>query len=205
MLPFNLPSLFWKRKESLLDHHAVCVSIYPPAPIIFVFLNHFYETWRVCVCVCYGTWVNLDDVLHTTSSAIVRVRVTLQLTVGQSVRHGVEPNLGLLIRDIFFLKVTVLSFLGRPLWRKVGSVICQPMCLYVYISVVARQRLSRNVTAAPDGDGWPASRPYLFTPCELSRCTHCVEGRLSPRGGHGRCEIETDLSPAGNTTRLSRL
>jgi hypothetical protein len=26
---------------------------------------------------------------------------------------------------IYFLKVTVLSYLGRPLWREVGSVICQ--------------------------------------------------------------------------------
>jgi hypothetical protein len=33
----------------------------------------------------------------------VRVRVTLQLTVSQSVCLGVEPNLGLLTRDIFFL------------------------------------------------------------------------------------------------------
>jgi hypothetical protein len=32
----------------------------------------------------------------------VRVRVTLQLTVSQSVCLGVEPNLGLLTRDIFF-------------------------------------------------------------------------------------------------------
>jgi hypothetical protein len=32
----------------------------------------------------------------------VRVRVTLQLTVSQSVSLGVEPNLGLLTRDIFF-------------------------------------------------------------------------------------------------------
>jgi hypothetical protein len=42
----------------------------------------------------------------------VRVRVTLQLTVSQSVRLGAKPNLGLLTRDIyifFFLKVTVLS------------------------------------------------------------------------------------------------
>jgi hypothetical protein len=45
----------------------------------------------------------------------VRVRVTLQLTVSQSVRLGVEPDLGLLTRDIFFFgggKVTVLSFGG---------------------------------------------------------------------------------------------
>jgi hypothetical protein len=32
----------------------------------------------------------------------VRVRVTLQLTVSQSVCLGVEPNLGLLTRDLFF-------------------------------------------------------------------------------------------------------
>jgi hypothetical protein len=36
-------------------------------------------------------------------------------TDGQSVCLGVEPNLGLLTRDIFFLKVRVLSYLGRPL------------------------------------------------------------------------------------------
>jgi hypothetical protein len=46
----------------------------------------------------------------------VRVRVTLQLTVSQSVCRGVEPNLGLLTRDLtslfLFLKVTVLSFGG---------------------------------------------------------------------------------------------
>jgi hypothetical protein len=35
----------------------------------------------------------------------VRVRVTLQLTVSQSVCLGVEPNLGLLTRDIFFFKL----------------------------------------------------------------------------------------------------
>jgi hypothetical protein len=33
-------------------------------------------------------------------SVRVRVRVTLQLTVSQSVSLGVEPNLGLLTRDI---------------------------------------------------------------------------------------------------------
>jgi hypothetical protein len=47
-------------------------------------------------------------------SVRVRVRVTLQLTVSQSVRLGVEPDLGLLNRDnfFFFWKVTVLSFGG---------------------------------------------------------------------------------------------
>jgi hypothetical protein len=36
------------------------------------------------------------------ASQRVRVRVTLQLTVSQSVSLGVEPNLGLLTRDLFF-------------------------------------------------------------------------------------------------------
>jgi hypothetical protein len=53
--------------------------------------------------------------LKRTYKVRVRVRVTLQLTVSQSVCLGVEPNLGLLARDFFFFKVTVLSFLGRPL------------------------------------------------------------------------------------------
>jgi hypothetical protein len=49
----------------------------------------------------------------------VKVKVTLLLTVSQSVRLGVEPNLGLLTRDLFsyffFFKVTVLPIWGRPL------------------------------------------------------------------------------------------
>jgi hypothetical protein len=45
----------------------------------------------------------------------VRVRVTLQLTVSQSVCLGVEPNLGLLTRDIiiFFLSYSLALF-GAP-------------------------------------------------------------------------------------------
>jgi hypothetical protein len=39
---------------------------------------------------------------YNVGSIRVRVRVTLQLTVSQSVYLGVEPNLGLLTRDIFF-------------------------------------------------------------------------------------------------------
>jgi hypothetical protein len=41
-----------------------------------------------------------------------RVRVTLQLTVSQSGSLGVEPNMGLLTKDLFFFKVSVLSFGG---------------------------------------------------------------------------------------------
>jgi hypothetical protein len=43
----------------------------------------------------------------------VRIRVSLQLTVSQSVCLGVEPNLGLLTRDIFFL-TSLSCHLGGP-------------------------------------------------------------------------------------------
>jgi hypothetical protein len=42
----------------------------------------------------------------------VKVKITLRLTVSQSGCLGVEPNLGLLTRDFFFFKVTVLSLWG---------------------------------------------------------------------------------------------
>jgi hypothetical protein len=46
----------------------------------------------------------------------VKVKVTLRLTVSQSVCLGVEPKYGTFDQIFFFfLKVTVLSFLGRPL------------------------------------------------------------------------------------------
>jgi hypothetical protein len=49
----------------------------------------------------------------------VKVKVTLRLTVSQSVCLGVEPKYGTfdqrLFIYLFFFKVTVLSFLGHPL------------------------------------------------------------------------------------------
>jgi hypothetical protein len=45
-------------------------------------------------------------------------------SVSQSVRLGVEPTVGLPL-EVWCLKLSVLSLFGRPLWREVGSVICQ--------------------------------------------------------------------------------
>jgi hypothetical protein len=76
----------------------------------------------------------------------VRVRVTLRLTVCQSVRLGVEPTLGLTTKcyfplEVWCLKFSGLSLFGRPLWREVGSAICQSksvvVCqgkIHIYIS-----------------------------------------------------------------------
>jgi hypothetical protein len=55
--------------------------------------------------------------------SVVRVRVTLRLTVSQSVCVGVEPRLGLMTRYLFFIESYSSVHMGRPLWREVGSVI----------------------------------------------------------------------------------
>jgi hypothetical protein len=59
-----------------------------------------------------------------TSVTRVRVRVTLRLTVGQSVSLGVEPHLGLMTRYLLLFDSYGLVFVGRPLWRENGSVFC---------------------------------------------------------------------------------
>jgi hypothetical protein len=45
----------------------------------------------------------------------VRVRVTLRLTVSQSVCLGVEPRLGLMTRYLFFIQSYSPVHMGRPL------------------------------------------------------------------------------------------
>jgi hypothetical protein len=53
----------------------------------------------------------------------------------QSVSLGVEPNLGLLTRDLYFFESFCLVIWGRPLWREVGSVICQSVVIIVCSSI----------------------------------------------------------------------
>jgi hypothetical protein len=53
-------------------------------------------------------------------------------TDGQSVSQYVlvsSQNLGHLTRDLFFFQSHCLVFLGRPLWREVGSVMCHSLSL----------------------------------------------------------------------------
>jgi hypothetical protein len=47
---------------------------------------------------------------------------------------------------IFFLKVTVLSYLGCPLWREVGSVICQSFIIIVCSSISMNIQFTLCVT-----------------------------------------------------------
>jgi hypothetical protein len=51
-----------------------------------------------------------------------KLKVTLRLTVGQSVSLGVESYLGLMTRYLLLFDSYGLVFVGRPLWREDGSV-----------------------------------------------------------------------------------
>jgi hypothetical protein len=57
-------------------------------------------------------------------SAQVKVKVTLRLTVNQSVSLGVEPHLRLMTRYLLLFDSYGLVFVGRPLWRGNASVFC---------------------------------------------------------------------------------
>jgi hypothetical protein len=56
---------------------------------------------------------------------IVKVIVTLRLTVSQSVSLSVEPHLGLMTRYLLLFDCYGLVFVGRPLWREYGSALPQ--------------------------------------------------------------------------------
>jgi hypothetical protein len=55
----------------------------------------------------------------------VKVKVTLRMTVSESVCLGVGPRLGLMTECFFLFESYCPLYAGRPLWREVESVICQ--------------------------------------------------------------------------------
>jgi hypothetical protein len=75
----------------------------------------------------------------------IKVKVTLRLTVSQSVSLGVGPHLGLMIRYLLLFDSYGLVYLGRPLWRDGGSV----SCIYCW----PRQRSLSRVQVP--WDSWP--------------------------------------------------
>jgi hypothetical protein len=64
----------------------------------------------------------LTQLLTTKSN--YKLKVTLRLTVGQSVCLGVEPHLGLMTIYLLLFRSYSLVFMGRPLWREGESVFC---------------------------------------------------------------------------------
>jgi hypothetical protein len=81
--------------------------------------NHWYRRYIVeglagkCALVMWSSQLYFYQLLKTPIVCqSFRVRVTLQLTVSQSVCLGVEPRLGLMTRYLFWLKIIVLSIWG---------------------------------------------------------------------------------------------
>jgi hypothetical protein len=81
----------------------------------------------------------------------VQVKVTLRLTVSQSVSLGIEPHLGPTTRYLFLSYSYVLVSVGRPLWWEDGS--------FVFATGPCQRSLSRVLVP------WDL-RPY-FTVSDL--------------------------------------
>jgi hypothetical protein len=69
------------------------------------------------------TWKTAPFQLKYSSKS--KVKITLRLTVSQSVSLGVESHLGLMTRYLLLFDSYGLVFVERPLWREDGSVFCQ--------------------------------------------------------------------------------
>jgi hypothetical protein len=75
---------------------------------------------RLCTTVPSATTA-VQVTWRTVSS--VKVKVTLRLTISQSVSLGVEPPLGLLTRYLLLFDSYGLVHVGRSLWREDASVV----------------------------------------------------------------------------------
>jgi hypothetical protein len=83
------------------------------------------DSQSVCLGIKYSCGT-CDQILFPVLK--VKVKVTLQLTVSQSLCQGIKPILGLVTRYYFLSKGCFLKFAFLPLWGalsdEVGSVIC---------------------------------------------------------------------------------
>jgi hypothetical protein len=113
----------------------------------------------------------------------VRVRVTLQLTVSQSVCLGVEPNLGLLTRDFFFETVpffyVTLYMLGH---------ICRPLltvCILFNSSVKKEKWRCSRLRGSWDSSIW-SQNPQNSNPrvTVLATTRNSIRASLSVSRGH---------------------
>jgi hypothetical protein len=79
--------------------------------------------WISCCvrCCCTGCR-NLSHLSAVNNNCQIKVKVTLRLTVSQSVYLDAEPHLGLMTRYLLLFDGYGLVFVGRPLWREDGSV-----------------------------------------------------------------------------------
>jgi hypothetical protein len=70
---------------------------------------------RLFMCIFCCSYIATQSELHALI-CIVKVKVTLRLTISQSVGLGVEPHLGLMTRYLLLFDTYGLVFLGPPLY-----------------------------------------------------------------------------------------
>jgi hypothetical protein len=108
--------------------------------VLYLWHTNIYNTLKVNTSTTELPWTKSSWRILSN-----KVKVTLRLTVSQSVSLGVEPHLGLMTRYLLLFDSYGIVFLGRPLWRK-GSL------AFVY-AVGPRQRSLYGVRLP--WDSWP--------------------------------------------------
>jgi hypothetical protein len=97
-------------------------------PYFTVTLNHNQLQYPTVNLQPSPSSLTAEDSRHSSSRSItdflVKVKVTLRLTVSQSVIPSAEPHLGLMTRYLLLFNSYSLVFVGRTLWRGDGSVFC---------------------------------------------------------------------------------
>jgi hypothetical protein len=83
------------------------------------FTNHYLTHCHLLRLDILDIWPH-----YTNPLLLVKVKVTLRLTVSQSVGFGFEPHLRLMTRYLLIFDSYGLVFMGRPLWREDRSVFC---------------------------------------------------------------------------------
>jgi hypothetical protein len=114
-------SIYWiftSRNCNLLLHfQGSCIYDMPTIITLsrLLYLQHIKWTLQLLNC--------LERRLPDESS-VQKVKVTLRLTVSQSVSLGVEPHLGIMTRYLILFDSYGLAFVVRALWQEDGSVFC---------------------------------------------------------------------------------
>jgi hypothetical protein len=87
----------------------------PTVPLTIFYFLRFETSIFVASYDSQGHGGGIGTRLHTGPVISVKVKVTLRLTVSQSVSLGVEPHLRLMTRYLLLFDSYGIAFVGRPL------------------------------------------------------------------------------------------
>jgi hypothetical protein len=128
---------------------------------------------------------------------LVKVKVTLRLTVGQSVSLGIEPHLGLMTRYLLFLRVTVL-FCGAPsLTRGRVSPLYMLLALASAVPLGSESLGSRDHTPLSQFWDLPPRRPPRLAGSRWRYSTP------PPHGSQVKVKVKVMLRPTVQSASLS--